>query len=60
MNKAVFLDRDGVINEKAPEHEYILSWKDFKFFPDTLSAVSQLSKTDYKLFIIKKAKKISM
>lgn len=52
MNKAVFLDRDGVINEKAPEHEYILSWKDFKFFPDTLSAVSQLSKTDYKLFII--------
>jgi len=31
--KAVFLDRDGVINKKPPEHDYIKSWDEFEFIP---------------------------
>jgi hypothetical protein len=27
MGKAAFLDRDGVINRKAPEGEYITRWE---------------------------------
>lgn len=29
--KALFLDRDGVINKNPPEHNYVKSWKEFKF-----------------------------
>jgi histidinol-phosphate phosphatase family protein len=30
---AVFLDRDGVINFKAPEDDYIRNWEGFRFIP---------------------------
>lgn len=43
-NKAVFLDRDGVINKKAPEHDYIKSWADFEFVPDIIEVIKELSK----------------
>ena len=29
----VFLDRDGVINVKAPDGEYVRTWTDFHFLP---------------------------
>jgi histidinol-phosphate phosphatase family protein len=29
--RCVFLDRDGVINEKAAPHEYIRNWSEFRF-----------------------------
>ena len=31
--KCVLLDRDGVINKKAPEGDYIKNWSEFKFLP---------------------------
>ncbi len=52
MKKAIFLDRDGVINKRAREHEYITSWKNFKFLPRVLNSLKKLSKTDYKIIII--------
>jgi len=33
MPKAAFLDRDGVINRKAPEGQYVTRWEDFEFLP---------------------------
>lgn len=30
----VFLDRDGVINVKAPEGEYVRTWAEFEFLPN--------------------------
>ncbi len=32
--RCVFLDRDGVINEKAPPDEYIRNWGEFRFLPN--------------------------
>jgi histidinol-phosphate phosphatase family protein len=32
--RCVFLDRDGVINEKAAPHEYIRDWSEFRFLPN--------------------------
>lgn len=34
----LFLDRDGVINKKL-ENDYVKSWEEFEFLPDTLSAL---------------------
>lgn len=33
MRRCVFLDRDGVINVKAPDGEYIRTWAEFRFLP---------------------------
>ena len=50
--KIIFLDRDGVINEKAPRAEYIKSWDEFKFLPGSMTAMKLLSRNGYKIFII--------
>ncbi len=48
--KAVFLDRDGTINFN---HEnYVKEIGDFTFMPGAISAIKQLSKTDYKIIVI--------
>jgi D-glycero-D-manno-heptose 1,7-bisphosphate phosphatase len=40
---AVFLDRDGVINEKAREGEYVTSWERFRFLPHALEGLGALA-----------------
>jgi D-glycero-D-manno-heptose 1,7-bisphosphate phosphatase len=40
---AVFLDRDGVINRKAPEGDYIGAWRDFAFLPGALDGLRTLA-----------------
>jgi D-glycero-D-manno-heptose 1,7-bisphosphate phosphatase len=45
--KAVFLDRDGVINRKAPEGHYVTSWEQMEFLPGVLDAVRLLNQAGY-------------
>ena len=52
MNKTVFLDRDGLINKKAPEHEYICKFEDFEFLPGVKDAVSRLTKAGFTVIVI--------
>ena len=40
---AVFLDRDGVINRKAPEGDYVSSWARFEFLPGALEGLRLLA-----------------
>jgi D-glycero-D-manno-heptose 1,7-bisphosphate phosphatase len=42
--KAVFLDRDGVINKRAKEHEHIKSWGEFEFLPNVAETIRELNK----------------
>ncbi len=48
---AVFLDRDGVINE-PPEHRYITRWEEFRFVPGSLQAIRVLSRHEVTLVIV--------
>ncbi len=50
--KIVFLDRDGVINEKPPQAQYIKKWKEFKFLPKAMRALQVLQKKGYTIFIV--------
>ncbi len=50
--KVVFLDRDGVINKKAREHDYIKSWREFEFLPEAITALKLLIEKGYDIFII--------
>lgn len=49
MNRAIFLDRDGTINEDT---EYLYKIEDCRFIPGALEAIALLAKTDYKIIII--------
>ena len=47
MKRAVLLDRDGVINHKAAEGEYVTRWEDFHFLPGAVKAISSLEDLHY-------------
>lgn len=49
-NKAVFIDRDGVINKNR--QSYVRSWDDVEFLPGVLDALARLSKSVYKTVIV--------
>lgn len=49
MIKAVFLDRDGVINI---DKNYVSRIEDFEFIPGSLDALKKIEKKGYLLFII--------
>jgi D-glycero-D-manno-heptose 1,7-bisphosphate phosphatase len=52
MKRAVFLDRDGVINRKLPEGEYVTRWEDFHFLPRVGEAISLLNKAGWSVIVI--------
>src|SRR4051794_21378359 len=52
MNLAAFLDRDGVINRKAPEGSYITNWEQVQFLPDVAGAIAQLNQAGFKVIVI--------
>ena len=50
--KAVFLDRDGVINEFPGNGQYVTKVKDFHFIPGALEAIKRLTDEGYDIFIV--------
>ena len=48
---SLFLDRDGVINEKI-ENDYVKNWDEFKFKDGVLQAVAGLGKIFGRIFIV--------
>jgi D-glycero-D-manno-heptose 1,7-bisphosphate phosphatase len=47
----LFLDRDGVINERIPG-DYVKTWGEFRFLPGVLDALSILSNCFNRIFIV--------
>jgi D-glycero-D-manno-heptose 1,7-bisphosphate phosphatase len=52
MKRAVFLDRDGVINRKASEDEYITRWEDFHFLPEVADGIALLNRAGWSVIVI--------
>lgn len=52
MQKAVFLDRDGVINKKPPEQDYVKKWEEFFMLPDVERAIKKIKDAGYLVVII--------
>src|SRR3989338_4661848 len=50
--KAIFLDRDGVINKYPGDTKYVTSLKGFRFLPEAKLAIARLYKNKFKLFIV--------
>jgi len=52
MNKAAFLDRDGVINRKARQGEYITRWEEVEFLPGVAEAIALLNSFGFRVIVI--------
>ena len=50
--KIILVDRDGVINVKAPRGEYISRWEDFQWIEDTRTALKALAVEGFKFVLI--------
>jgi len=48
----VFLDRDGVINRKPPDGDYVKSWQEFEFLPGVLDALHALKQHGFRLLVV--------
>ncbi len=51
LRKAVFLDRDGVINRKLPENAYVRDPAEFEFLPGVIEALSIMKELGFLLVI---------
>jgi D-glycero-D-manno-heptose 1,7-bisphosphate phosphatase len=52
MAKAAFLDRDGVINQKAPDGQYVTRWEDFHFLPGAIEAIVQFNQAGFRVIVV--------
>ena len=50
--KIILIDRDGVINMKAPQGEYIEKWEEFEWIDDTVHAMKQLAQNGFSFIVI--------
>jgi D-glycero-D-manno-heptose 1,7-bisphosphate phosphatase len=50
VRRAVFLDRDGVINENRGD--YVKSWEEFVFLPGALAALRRLAQSPFVVVVI--------
>ena len=50
--RTVFLDRDGVLNEKMPEGCYVSSWNEFHPLPGAVEAISRLNRAGLRVMVV--------
>lgn len=59
-HRTIFLDRDGVINRKAPEGDYVKSWKEFDFLPGALNALCLFAKYHVRVVVLTNQRGIAL
>ena len=52
MVRAVFLDRDGVINKKPPEGHYVTRWEEVEFLPGAAEAVKRFRQAGFLVVVV--------
>lgn len=57
---AVFLDRDGVLNEKKPEGQYVASWADFHVLPGVPEALARLNRAGLRVIVVSNQRGIAL
>lgn len=56
----VFLDRDGVINEKMPEGRYVGSLSDFKILPGVVESIARLHRAGIRVIVVSNQRGIAL
>jgi histidinol-phosphate phosphatase family protein len=50
--RTVFLDRDGILNEKAPEGSYVSRWEEFLVLPGVPEAIARLNQAGLVVIVV--------
>jgi D-glycero-D-manno-heptose 1,7-bisphosphate phosphatase len=52
MTRAAFLDRDGVLNRKMPEGQYVTRWEEMRFLPGAAEAIILLRQAGFHVIVV--------
>jgi D-glycero-D-manno-heptose 1,7-bisphosphate phosphatase len=52
INRAAFLDRDGVINRKAMGEGYVTRWEDMHFLPGVAKSIALLNHARFRVIVV--------
>jgi D-glycero-D-manno-heptose 1,7-bisphosphate phosphatase len=58
--RTVFLDRDGVLNEKLPEGRYVASLSDFHLLPGVPAAVGRINRAGLRVVVVSNQRGIAL
>lgn len=58
--RTVFLDRDGVINEKMPEGQYVRSSAEFRLLPGVPEAIARLNRAGLRVIVVSNQRGVSL
>jgi len=58
--RTVFLDRDGVLNQKLPEGQFVASWSDFKPLPGVQSSIARLNAAGLRVIVVSNQRGIAL
>lgn len=58
--RTVFLDRDGVVNEKAPEGRYVTSWSEFRLLPGVPEAIGRLNHAGLRVIVVSNQRGVAL
>ena len=56
----VFLDRDGVVNRKPPEDEFIRDWQSFELLPAVPESIARLNNAGVKVIVVTNQRGIAL
>lgn len=58
--RTIFLDRDGVVNEKMPEGKYVRSWSELRILPGVPEAVARLNRAGLRVILVSNQRGIAL
>ena len=58
--KTIFLDRDGVINQKMPEGSYVRTIADFHLLPGVAEAIARLNRAGIRVIVVSNQRGIAL
>ena len=56
----MFLDRDGVINEKMPEGRYVARWDEFHLLPGVVEAIAMLNRAGVRVVVVSNQRGVAL
>jgi D-glycero-D-manno-heptose 1,7-bisphosphate phosphatase len=58
--RTIFLDRDGVVNEKMPEGSYVTTWDEFHLLPGVPEAIACVNRAGLRVIVVSNQRGIAL
>jgi D-glycero-D-manno-heptose 1,7-bisphosphate phosphatase len=58
--RTIFLDRDGVLNEKMPEGRYVTDWTEFQLLAGVPEAVARMNRAGLRVIVVSNQRGVSL